>query len=55
MVSIQLGTSITEAYVRLRAHAYANDRRLSAVARDVVRRRLRFDPDPGAGSVPATE
>jgi hypothetical protein len=55
MVSIQLGTSITEAFVRLRAHAYASDRRLSAVARDVVERRLRLDPDPGPGSAPATE
>jgi hypothetical protein len=55
MVSVQLGTSITEAFVRLRAHAYASDRRLSAVAGDVVTRRLRFDPDPGANSVPTTE
>jgi hypothetical protein len=51
IVSAQLGTSITEAFIRLRAHAYASDRRLSAVARDVVARRLRFDPETGAGPV----
>jgi hypothetical protein len=55
MVSVQLGTSITEAFIRLRAHAYASDRRLSSIAGDVVARRLRFDPEPGPGSVPATE
>jgi hypothetical protein len=55
IVSVQLGTSITEAFVRLRAHAYASDRRLSAVAHDVVARRLRFAPEPGPGSVPVTE
>jgi hypothetical protein len=31
--------------VRLRAYAYANDRRLRDVARDVVARRLRFGPE----------
>jgi hypothetical protein len=55
IVSVQLGTSITEAFIRLRAHAYASDRRLSAVAGDVVARRLRFDPEPGPDSVSATE
>jgi hypothetical protein len=43
MVSAQLGVSIDEAFVRLRAHAYAQDRPLDAIARDVVERRLRFD------------
>ncbi|WP_433831272.1 GAF and ANTAR domain-containing protein [Actinoplanes sp. CA-015351] len=48
MVMVQLGVSLTEAMVRLRAHAYAEDRPLSAVAADVVARRLRFDsPQPG--------
>jgi ANTAR domain/GAF domain len=48
MVSAQLGVAIAEAFVRLRAHAYAQDRRLTDVARDIVARRLRLshDPDP---------
>ena len=44
MVSAQLGVSIGEAFVRLRAHAYAQDRRLSEVARDVIARRLQLSP-----------
>lgn len=43
MVSVQLGVSVAEALVRLRAHAYAGDRPLANVARDVVDRRLRLD------------
>jgi ANTAR domain len=46
MVSAQLGVSIGEAFVRLRAYAYAQDRRLGEVARDVVAHRLRLSPDP---------
>jgi hypothetical protein len=48
MISVQLGTGVEEALVRLRAHAYAGDRRLVDVARDVIECRLRFSPDgPG--------
>jgi len=43
MVSVQLGVSLAEALVRLRAHAWAADRLLADVAADVVSRRLRFD------------
>jgi len=43
MVSVQLGVSVTEALVRIRAHAFAYDRHLVDIARDVVARRLRFD------------
>jgi hypothetical protein len=46
MLTEQLGASITEAFSRLRAYAYAQDRRLSDVAHDIVSRRLRLDPDP---------
>ena len=46
MVSEQLDVAIGEAFVRLRAYAYAQDRRLSEVARDIVARRLRLNPDP---------
>ena len=45
MIIVQLGVSAAVALVRLRAYAYAHDRRLRDVARDVVVRRLRFDPD----------
>ncbi len=43
MVSVQLGVSVAEALLRLRAHAFGEDRLLSSVARDVIARRLRFD------------
>lgn len=43
MVSVQLGVNLAEALVRLRAHAWAEDRLLADVAADVVGRRLRFD------------
>ena len=46
MVSAQLGVPIGEAFVRLRAYAYAQERRLSEVAGDIVARRLRLRPDP---------
>ncbi len=49
MILVQLGISAEAAFVRLRAHAYAHDRRLGDVARDVVERRLRFAPDPPPG------
>jgi hypothetical protein len=45
MITVQLGVSVAVALIRLRAYAYAHDRRLRDVARDVVARRLRFDPD----------
>ena len=42
MVSAQLDVTLTEALIRLRAYAFANDRQLTEVAEDVVARRLRF-------------
>jgi hypothetical protein len=42
MVSAQLEVSVGEALVRLRAYAFAHDRRLTTVAQDVVARQLRF-------------
>jgi ANTAR domain len=41
----QLGVSAAEAFARLRAYSYAQDRRLADVASDIVARRLRLDPD----------
>lgn len=43
MVSVQLGVSLEEALVALRARAFADTRYVSAVAADVVARRIRFD------------
>jgi len=45
MVMVQLGLPLAEALVRIRAYTYAENRRLTDVARDIVARRLRFDPD----------
>jgi hypothetical protein len=43
MITIQLGVTLAAALLRLRAYAYATGRPMSAVAADVVNRRLRFD------------
>ena len=47
MVAAQLEVTVGQALVRLRAHAFGNDRTLSEVAQDVVGRRLRFDAQSG--------
>ena len=49
MITVQLGVTVAVALVRLRAYAYAHDRRLRDVATDVVARRLRFAPDADGG------
>lgn len=57
MVSVQLEVTLSEALLRMRAHAYGNSRPMSEVAADVVARQLRFDknmdgpvsPDTGRG------
>ena len=46
MISVQLGVTLEEAFVRLRAHAFAASAPLHDVANDVVKRLLRFAPDP---------
>lgn len=48
MVSAQLEVPMDEAFVRLRAHAFADRRSLQEVARDVVARRLRLTGGPEA-------
>jgi len=48
MASAQLRVSVDEALLRLRAQAFANDRQVADFARDVVDRRVRFDPASGA-------
>jgi GAF domain-containing protein len=47
MVAAQLDVSVGQALIRLRAHAFGNDRPVTDVARDVVARRLRFDAGRG--------
>ncbi len=47
MISVQLSITIPNALTRLRAHAYAENRSIGAVAADVVARRLRSkQPEP---------
>ena len=43
MIMAQLNCTIDEAMIRLRAYAFAHDRPLQDVARQVVDRELRFD------------
>jgi hypothetical protein len=47
MVAVQLDVSVAQALIRLRAHAFGNNRPLSDVAHDVVARTLRFDTQSG--------
>jgi hypothetical protein len=44
MVSIQLDVPVSDALVRLRAHAFSTGRPLRAIAAEVVARRLRLEP-----------
>jgi ANTAR domain/GAF domain len=43
MITTQLGITLAEALLRLRAHAYATGQTVSAIAADVVNRRMSFD------------
>jgi hypothetical protein len=52
MLTVQLGVQVGEAFARLRAYAYSEDRRLADVASDIVARRLRLSPDPDPDGVP---
>ena len=52
MLTVQLGVPAAEAFARLRAYAYAQDRRLADVASDIVGRRLRLHDEPGQDGEP---
>jgi hypothetical protein len=52
MISVQLGVGLEEAFVRLRAHAFASNAGLGDVAAEVVDRRLRFGPGPRPAQEP---
>ncbi len=43
MVSVQLGISVAEALIRLRAFSFRHDLLLADVAQDIIARRLRLD------------
>lgn len=43
MISVQLRVSQGEALVRMRAHAFSQQRELAEIAADIVARKLRFD------------
>jgi hypothetical protein len=45
MVTVDLGVGLDEAMARLRAHAFAHDRSLTDVARDIVNGSLRLSQD----------
>lgn len=45
MVAVQLDVAVADAEARLRAHAYAENRSVVEVARDIVERRLRLVDD----------
>lgn len=45
MVMVQLGVPLGEAMARLRAYAFAHERTLESVARDIVARELKFEAD----------
>lgn len=51
MVAVQLGIKVADAEARLRAHAYALNRSVVDIARDIVERRLRLvDDGPMSGN-----
>jgi len=45
MAMVDLGVSLADAMARLQAHAYASNRTLHEIARDIVAGRLRLEPD----------
>jgi len=58
IVAVQLGVPAAEALLRMRAHAFAADQTLDAVAAAIVDRRLRLDepaPGPLGPGVPAPD
>jgi hypothetical protein len=52
MLSVQLGLTLPQALLRLRAHAYSSDRSITDISQDLVDRRLRLGP--GGNGTPPT-
>lgn len=46
MLMVALGVSLQEALARMRAHAFATDQELAAVAADILAGRTHLEPDP---------
>jgi hypothetical protein len=46
MTMVDLGVPLADALARLRAHAYAHERPLQEIAREIVAGQLRLTPDP---------
>jgi hypothetical protein len=53
MLVAQLGADIETAFLRLRAHAFAHERRIGEVAHDIVHRRLRLRDHGDHGDQPS--
>ncbi|WP_329302712.1 GAF and ANTAR domain-containing protein [Streptomyces sp. NBC_00659] len=51
ILMVQLDVGFEEAFIRLRAHAYARGTRISVVAADVVAHRLRLPPDTAPSDI----
>jgi hypothetical protein len=51
MVAVQLGVTVGQALIRLRAYAFGNERSFTSVAEDVVARKLHFNPENGEEDV----
>ncbi|MGB5758691.1 MAG: GAF and ANTAR domain-containing protein [Acidimicrobiales bacterium] len=49
MIAVQLGVSVEEALIRLRAYAFSSERTVADIAQAVVERLLRFDRSSGPG------
>jgi GAF domain-containing protein len=45
VISVQLRSGLSEAFLRLRGHAFLTGRALTDVAEDVIEGRIRFEPD----------
>ncbi|MEU3791188.1 GAF and ANTAR domain-containing protein [Streptomyces fructofermentans] len=55
ILMVQLDVGFEEAFIRLRAHAYARGTRISAVAADVIAHRLRLSSDTARSGIQPPE
>ena len=54
MLSVQLSLPLSQALLRLRAHAYSSGRSITDISQEVVDRRLRLDPGGHGNGMPPT-
>ncbi|QTJ65752.1 ANTAR domain-containing protein [Rhodococcus sp. ZPP] len=50
MAAVQLRVSPTDALARLRARAFAQHRRITVIAQDIITARLKFRPEGSGGT-----